>query len=155
VVSLDRTPVRGPQNAALTIVEYADFECPYCQQMQPALDKLEAEYKGKIAFAYKDVPLPMHPHAQKASEAAHCAGVQDKFWEYHDLLLQTKALELPQLKAGARTLGLDGAAFDKCLDSGEQVEVVKKSLDEAQRLGLQGTPSFFSQRTFCQRHYDV
>jgi protein-disulfide isomerase len=142
-VSLDHTPVRGPANAVLTLVEYADYECPYCQQMQPDLNKLEAEYKGKLAFAYKDVPLPMHTHAQKAAEATHCAGVQNKYWEYHDLLLNTKALELPQLKAGARELALDTTAFDKCLDSGEQASQVKTTLDEAQKFGLQGTPSFF------------
>lgn len=142
-VSLERTPVRGPVNARVTLVEYADFECPYCQQMQPDLNKLEAEYKGKIAFAYKDVPLPMHLHAQKAAEAAHCADAQNKYWDYHDLLYTSKALEIPQLKAGARSLGLDGEAFDKCLDSGEQAGLVKTELDEAQKLGLQGTPSFF------------
>jgi protein-disulfide isomerase len=143
VISLDRTPVRGPANAPVTLVEYADFECPYCQQMQPDLNKIETEYNGKIAFAYKDVPLPMHPHAEKAAEAARCAGLQNKYWEYHDLLFASKALDLPDLKAGARKLGLDASAFDKCLDSGEQAGIVKGELDEAQKLGLQGTPSFF------------
>jgi protein-disulfide isomerase len=142
-VSLANTPVRGSSNAVLTLIEYADYECPYCQQIQPDLIKLEAEYKGKLAFAYKDVPLPMHSHAQKASEAAHCAGVQNKYWEYHDLLLSTKALELPQLKEQARQLKLDATAFDKCLDSGEQSGIVKAQLEEAQKLGIQGTPSFF------------
>jgi protein-disulfide isomerase len=142
-MSLTNASVRGAADAPLTLVEFADYECPYCQQMQPALSKLEAEYKGKLAFAYKDVPLPMHAHAQKAAEAAHCAGVQNKYWEYHDLLLKTKALELPQLKSLAGDLALDTKAFDKCLDSGEQLETVRASMDEAQRLGLQGTPSFF------------
>jgi protein-disulfide isomerase len=143
VISLDRTPLRGPANAPVMLVEYADFECPYCQQVEPELNKLEAQYNGKIAFAYKDVPLPMHPHAEKASEAARCAGLQNKYWEYHDLLFTSKALDLPDLKAGARTLGLDALAFDRCLDSGEQAGIVKGELDEAQKLGLQGTPSFF------------
>ncbi len=142
-ISLGNARVRGAAGAPLTLVEFADYECPYCQQIQPALSQLEADYKGKLAFAYKDVPLPMHVHAQKAAEAAHCAGVQNKYWEYHDLLLKTKALELPQLKSMAGDLSLDTKAFDKCLDSGEQLETVKASMDEAQRLGLQGTPSFF------------
>jgi protein-disulfide isomerase len=142
-MSLGNAPVRGAAGAPLTLVEFADYECPYCQQMQPALSQLEADYKGKLAFAYKDVPLPMHPHAQKAAEASQCAGVQNKYWEYHDLLLKTKALELPQLKSLASDLALDTKAFDKCLDSGEQLETVRASMDEAQRLGLQGTPSFF------------
>jgi protein-disulfide isomerase len=125
------------------LVEYADYECPYCQQVQPTLDRLESEFKGKIAFAYKDLPLPMHPHAQKAAEATQCAGMQGKYWEYHDLLLKTKGLDLPQLKSAASQLGLESARFDKCLDSGERAEAVKGTLDEAQKLGLQGTPSFF------------
>lgn len=142
-VSLDQTPVRGAADASVTLVEFADYECPYCQQIQPDLNKLEAEYKGKLAFVYKDVPLPMHSRAQKAAEAAHCAGVQDKYWEYHDLLLNTKELELSQLKKGALKLALDATAFDKCLDSGEQAGIVKAHVDEAVKLGIQGTPSFF------------
>jgi len=143
-VSLKDTPVRGvAANAPVTIVEYADYECPYCQQAQPALDKLETEYKGKVAFAYKDMPLPMHPHAEKSAEAAHCAGAQGKYWEYHDLLFASKKLEISQLKEDARTLNLDTAAFDKCLDSGEKAEAVKAQFAEAQTLQLQGTPSFF------------
>jgi protein-disulfide isomerase len=142
-ISLKDTPVRGPVDAPLTLVEFADFECPYCQQVQPALDKLETEFKGRVAFAYKDMPLPMHPHAQKAAEASQCAAAQGKYWQYHDLLMQTKELELPQMKAGAGKLGLDTTAFDKCLDSGERADAVKASQDEAVKLGLQGTPSFF------------
>lgn len=143
VVSLKNTPVRGVADAPVTIVEYADYECPYCQQARPVLDKLEADYKGKVLFAYKDLPLPMHPHAQKAAEAAHCAGAQGKYWEYHDLLFKSKQLEISQLKESARALNLDTKAFDKCLDSGEQSEVVKAQFAEGQGLQLQGTPSFF------------
>ena len=142
-VSLANTPVRGTANGPITLVEYADFECPYCQQFEPDLDRLQEDFKGKLTFAYKDVPLPMHGHAQKAAEAAHCAGAQNKFWEYHDLLLKTKELEIPQLKAGAQSLGLDASAFNKCLDSGAQADIVKASLEEAGNLGLTGTPSFF------------
>jgi len=142
-VSLKTSPLRGPAGAPITFVEYADYECPYCQQVQPDLDKLEAEYKDKIAFAYKDLPLPMHPHAQKAAEASQCAGLQNKYWEYHDVLLKTKELEIPQLKTAARSLNLDGKAFDECLDSGKTADAVKANLDEATRLGLTGTPSFF------------
>ncbi len=137
------TPVRGPQNAPVMLVEFADYECAYCQQIQPALDRLEAQYKGKIAFAYKDFPLPMHSHAAKASEAAHCAGAQGKYWEYHDMLYATKQLEVPQLKESARALKMDGAAFDKCLDSGAKIEAVRTHAVEGQGLALDGTPSFF------------
>ncbi|MGD1096068.1 MAG: thioredoxin domain-containing protein [Bryobacteraceae bacterium] len=140
--SLKDAMVRGDEKAPVTIIEYADYECPYCQQTQPALEKVEAEYKGKIAFAFRDVPLPMHSHAQKAAEAAHCAGAQGKFWEYHDMLFSTKQLDVPQLREHARALNLDVAAFDTCLDSGATAEAVKAQLAEGQALHIEGTPSF-------------
>jgi protein-disulfide isomerase len=142
-VTLKDTPLRGPVSAPVTVVEFADYECPYCQQVNPDLQKLEAEYRGRVAFAYKDAPLPMHVHAQKASEAAHCAGVQGKYWEYHDLLFASKQYQLPELKQHARQLQLDGAAFDQCLDSGAQAGAVKAQLAEFEKFGLSGTPSFF------------
>jgi protein-disulfide isomerase len=142
-ISLKDTTVRGPVAAPVALVEYADFECPYCQQITPVLQKLEAEYKGKLAFAYKDFPLPMHPNAQKAAEAARCAEAQGRYWEYHDILYAKKQLEVPALKGYARELKLDGDKFDKCLDSSEKAEVVRVHSAEGQSLGLQGTPSFF------------
>jgi protein-disulfide isomerase len=142
-ISLTDTPVRGPAGAAVTLVEFADYECAYCQAAQPEIDKLEAEFKGQMAFAYKDLPLPMHPHAQKASEAALCAGSQNKYWEFHDELFKTKKLDLPQLKEDASKLGLDTKAFEACLDGGKQAPAIKVNLDDAQKFGLQGTPSFF------------
>jgi protein-disulfide isomerase len=142
-ISLKDTPIRGLAEAPVLLVEFADYECPFCQQIQPSLDKLQAEYKGKLAFVYKDAPLPMHPHAEKAAEATHCAGKQGKYWEYHDLLYISKQLEVPQLQEHARKLGLDGAAFDKCLESGEQAAIVNAQFAESQSLQLQGTPSFF------------
>jgi len=143
LVSMKNTPVRGNADAKVTLVEYADYECPYCQQIQPVLDRLEADFKGKLAFAYKDVPLPMHANAQKASEAAHCAGAQGKYWEFHDRLFSTKQLGVAQLREHATALNLDAQAFNKCLDSGSQADLVKGYLSEAQDLKLQGTPSFF------------
>ncbi len=142
-ISLKDTPMRGQADAPVKIVEYADYECPVCQQVQPTLDKLEKAYAGKVAFAYKDVPLPMHSHAQKAAEAAHCAGAQGKYWEYHDQLYSSKQLDVPQLKEQAGALKLDTAAFNKCLDSSAEAVPVKRQLDEAQGLQIEGTPSFF------------
>jgi protein-disulfide isomerase len=123
------------------ILEYADYECPYCQQIHPVLDRIEAEFKGKLAFAFKDYPLPMHADAQKAAEAAHCAGAQNRYWEYHDLLFNKKQLTLASLKDYARDLKLNTAAFDACLDGGQMVPAVKDQADEAQAFGLQGTPT--------------
>ena len=112
--------------------------------------KLEKEFAGKLAFAYKDLPLPMHSHAQKAAEAAHCAMEQGKFWEYHDLLFSTRQLEVKQLKESARTLNLDGEAFDKCLDSGATAAAIKANLDEATALAIPGTPGFFINGRFLE-----
>ncbi|MBV9268437.1 MAG: DsbA family protein [Acidobacteriaceae bacterium] len=142
-ISLKDVDFRGPQNAQVTLVEYADYECPYCQQAQPALNKLEEAFKGKIAFVYKDMPLPMHAHAQKAAEASRCAEAQGKYWEYHDMLYANKQLDVPSLKTAARQLKLDEGKFDTCLDSGATVSSIKASSDEATALGVQGTPTIF------------
>jgi protein-disulfide isomerase len=142
-LSTNETTARGPSNARVTLVEYADYECPYCQQIQPVVDRLEQEFKGRLALVYKDFPLPMHANAEKAAEATQCAGQAGKYWDYHDRLESTKQLDVPALKSHARFLKLDGAAFDKCLDNGETAAAVKASASEAQTLGLQGTPTFF------------
>jgi protein-disulfide isomerase len=142
-ISLKDTPVRGSANAPVMIVEFADYECPYCQQIQPVVDKLLADYQGKVSLAFKDLPLPSHAHAQKASEAAHCAQVQGKYWEFHDLLFSARQFEIPELKDTAKKLKLDVDSFGKCLDSGAQAETVKTQFDESQTLGLPGTPVFF------------
>jgi protein-disulfide isomerase len=142
-ISLENTSARGPANAPVTLTEYADYECPYCQQIQPTIEKLEREFKGKLAFIYKDFPLPMHANAQKAAEASRCAQAQGKYWEYHDLLAAQKQLDAATLKAHARQLKLDTERFEKCLDGGETAAAVKAQAGEAQNLGLQGTPTFF------------
>jgi protein-disulfide isomerase len=142
-IALENTPIRGSSDAPVKLVEFADYECPACQQIQPTIDKLLMEYKGRIAYAYKDFPLPQHPNAQKAAEATHCARVQGQYWEYHDLLNASKQYDPAKLKEHARTLKLDGSAFDKCLDSGAQAAVVKTNLDEAIAFGLPGTPGIF------------
>jgi protein-disulfide isomerase len=135
--------VRGAATPRVTLLEYADYQCPYCQQAHPIVDKLEAEFKGKIAFAFKDYPLPMHPDAPKAAEATHCAAKQGKYWEFHDMLFANKQLDVPSLKKDAQELKLDTKAFDACLDNGQMAAVVKDQSTEAQSLGLQGTPTFF------------
>ena len=111
-VSLKDAAVRGPADAPVMLVEYADYECPYCQMVQPTLDKVLSEYKGKVALVFKDVPLSVHANAEKAAEAARCAESQGKFLEYHDLLFSSRLLEPARLKENARTLKLDTDAFD-------------------------------------------
>jgi protein-disulfide isomerase len=142
-ISMKDVAVRGTANARLTLLEFADYECPYCQQIEPILNRIETEFKDQIAFAYKDYPLGMHPEAPKAAEAAHCAGTQGKFWEYHDLIFASKRMDLASLKSDARDLKLDTAAFDACLAKNETAPLVKESSSEAETLGLQGTPTLF------------
>ena len=153
-ITLKGTPIRGIPTAPVVVVEFADYECPYCQQVNPDLQKLEEQYKGKVAFAYKDTPLPMHPHAEKASEAALCAGTQGRYWEYHDLLFASKQYDVPELKQHARQLNLDGTAFDQCLDTGAQAGAVKAQLAEFEKFGLSGTPSFFINGRFLSGAVD-
>jgi protein-disulfide isomerase len=138
----------GPQNAPVQLVEFADYECPYCQKVHVELALLRAQFGDKVAVIFKDLPLPMHSSAEKAAEAARCAGAQGKFWEFHDSLFETKKLQVADLKQEARNLNLDGARFDKCLDSGEQAALVQKDLIQGKHLGLTGTPSFFANGHF-------
>jgi protein-disulfide isomerase len=107
------------------------------------IQKLQDEYGDKVSFAYKDFPLPMHHRAQKAAEAARCAGEQGKFWEYHDVLYYSHMLDIPDLKKHAQVLKLDEDRFAKCLDTGKEAETVKRTLEEGKKMVLPGTPSFF------------
>jgi protein-disulfide isomerase len=143
VVDLENANLLGSKDAPVILVEFADYECPYCQKVAPEIKKLHDELGGKLAVAYKDFPLPMHPHAQKAAEAARCAGKQGQFWAFHDELFSSRELGIDQLKAQAHALKLDSAAFDKCLDEGETAAAVQKDREQGLRLGLGGTPSFF------------
>ena len=142
-VDLANAYVRGSRSAEIVLVEFADYECPYCQQVVASIDQLRKQYGDRIAVAFKDFPLPMHHRSEKAAEAARCAGKQGKFWEYHDVLFYSKLLDVADLKKHARVLKLDGDAFDECLDNGDMAEAVKKDLEEGKALGLTGTPSFF------------
>jgi protein-disulfide isomerase len=142
-ITTSDAPSRGEAKAKVQIVEYADYECPYCQQVRPALDRIEKDYAGKINFFYKDTPLPSHANAAKAAEAAHCSQDQNKYWEMHDTMFKTKALDVVSLKDHAKTMKLDTAKFDTCLDSGKYATLVKAQLDEAMALKIEGTPSFF------------
>jgi protein-disulfide isomerase len=142
-VEQTHSPVRGNRDAPVVLVEFADYQCPYCQKVHSDLEKLQKEYGNRLALVYKDYPLPMHPYAQKAAEAARCAGVQGKFWEFHDMLFAGKKLQPADLREQARTLNLDEGQFDKCLVEGHEAADVEKDAAEARSLGITGTPSFF------------
>jgi protein-disulfide isomerase len=144
-VEKDGGQARGPATAPITIVEYADYQCPYCTRAAAAVKQVEERYAGKVRFVFRDFPLTqIHPNAGKAAEAASCASDQGKFWPMHDRLFANQSkLAVDELKKHAVELGLDAAAFDTCLDSGKHAEAWKKSLAEGQSYGLTGTPSFF------------
>lgn len=142
-VDTENAVMTGPEKAQVTLVEFADYECPYCQKVAADVKKLAADYGDKVAFTYKDFPLPMHSRAEKAAEATRCASKQNKYWEFHDEIFRSKELDVDQLKAQARALKLDGDQFDKCLDTGEEAAAVEKDRREGNRLGINGTPSFF------------
>ena len=143
-VALGDAPVRGSRNAPVMIVEFADYQCPYCQQMHPELKILQQELAGKVAVAFKDFPLAMHANAEKGAEAARCAGEQGKYWDFHDTLFHNSDhLEVAQIKQYARDLKLNQANFEACLDSGKEAAAVQKDLAQGRQLGVRATPSFF------------
>jgi Skp family chaperone for outer membrane proteins len=138
-------PSRGPANAAVTIVEFSDFECPFCGNLFPVMKEIEAKYPDTVRVVYRQFPLnTIHPHAQKAAEASLCAKEQNKFWEYHDSLFENQRdLTEEALKARAANLKLDTAAFDTCLTSGMQAAAVRKDIADGNRAGVTGTPAIY------------
>ena len=137
-------PARGPASAPITIVEFSDFECPYCSKAEKTVTDLLAAYPDKIRLVYRDFPLPNHKLAPKAAEASHCADDQGKYWELHAKLFSADGkLAVSDLKGYAREIGLDAARFDRCLDSGEKAKVVDGHRKAGEEAGVNGTPAFF------------
>jgi protein-disulfide isomerase len=137
-------PSKGPATAPVTVVEFSDYECPFCVRAEPTVKELLAAYPGKVRLVYRDFPLPMHSHAPKAAEAAHCAEDQGKYWEMHEKLFASQGkLDTADLKSYAKDLSLDTSKFNKCLDSGEKAAVVEKSRKAGEDAGVTGTPAFF------------
>ena len=136
-------PSRGASTAKVTIVEFADFECPFCGRAMEVLDRLLAMYPGQVRLVFRHFPLSMHPRAPKAAEASACAGEQGRFWEFHDSLFESQALEGDALKGQAARLGLDAGRFEQCLDSGKMASLVQRDLAAGRQAGVSGTPAFF------------
>lgn len=155
--SVDDDPVKGSGNASVTIIEFGDFQCPFCANFYTqTLPLIKENYinTGKVKFVYRDFPLDiscntsmnrqLHPNACKAAEAAECADNQGKFWEYHDKLFENQqSLDITSLKQYAEDLGLDAAEFNNCLDSGEMTSEVQNDINDALSYGVEGTPAFF------------
>ena len=142
-VTYDAARMNGNPSAPVVLVEFADFQCPYCRREEPILKNLLAKYGAKVALAYRDFPVAqLHPLAQQAAEASHCAGEQGKYWPMHEILM-TGSLDSPNLKQDAHELKLDQKQFDGCLDIGKYKGAVEKDRQEAERLGITATPTFF------------
>jgi protein-disulfide isomerase len=143
-VEVGRAPARGNPAAPVTVVEFSDFQCSYCVRARPTVSRVREVYGDRIRWVFRHFPLDFHAQAEKAGEAAACAGEQGRFWEMHDLLwANTSKLQVPDLKAHAATLGIDTASFDQCLDSGRHAGLVQADLEAGQGYGVSGTPAFF------------
>jgi len=147
VVSMNDDPVKGDLNAPVTIIEFSDFQCPYCGRFfKSTLTEIERDYikTGKVRYVFRDFPLDFHKQAPKASEAANCAGEQGKYWEMHDKLFENQnALMVDKLRQYAAEVGLESGPFDACLDSGKYAEEINRDVEDGKKAGVSGTPSFF------------
>jgi len=154
-VSIDDDPIRGDQNAPITIVEFSDFQCPFCSRFQTeTLPTILEEYvdTGKVKFVYRDFPIQSsHPNAMPAAVASECAHEQNKYWEYHDALFERQqtwnnlklADSIDTFKKIAKEFGMNEDQFNSCLDSGKYVEEINKDLRDGTNYGITGTPGFF------------
>ena len=137
-------PSRGPEDAPIVIVEFSDFQCPYCRRATAALEELMERYDGQIRFVYKDYPLPSHTEAFKAAEAGNCAHEQGMFWEFHDRLFGAQdSLDVESLQAYAGELGLDGNQFAACLAEDRFADRVEHDLEVGRQYGVSSTPTVF------------
>ena len=151
LVEIGDAPVLGNNDAEITIIEYSDYECPFCSRFYQQTELLlRSEYidTGKVRIAYKDFPLSsIHQNAQKAAEASRCAGEQGKYWEMHDLMFEKQSewssQGVAKLKEYATELGMNQENFNSCLDTGKYASAVLKDFNEGSSLGVSGTPSFF------------
>jgi protein-disulfide isomerase len=144
-VGYDPARVKGSADAPVTIVEFADFQCPFCSRVQPALKDVLARYQGKVKLAYRDFPLSqIHQHAEMAAEASHCALTQGKYWEMNDAMFADQSnLEEAALVKTAASLGMDQNSFSSCLKSGKYKTAVQQDFDAGSQAGVNATPTFF------------
>lgn len=154
----DSEYVKGNPDATIEIIEYSDFECPFCLRHNKNMDILFDEYKDKAKFVFRHFPLSFHPEAQKAAEAAECAGEQGKFWEMHDAIFEANEAEVMSVekwKENAKNLGLDQAQFNDCLDSGKYEEKITQDMMEGQASGVEGTPGTFINGVLVKGAYPI
>ncbi len=143
-VGADDDPMKGSKNAKVTVIEFTDYQCPFCGRARPTVKQIVKDYGDKIRYVLRDFPLDFHPFAKKAAEAADCAGEQGKYWEYSEILWDKQGnLEVESLKKYAGQLNLDQKKFEECLDSGKMTAEVNKDIQDGAAVGVTGTPTFF------------
>ena len=143
-------PILGDLKAPVTIVEFTDFQCPYCRKFYlRAYKELKKQYidTGKLRFVLRDLPLGFHQYAKPAAISAHCAGEQDKFWQMHDALFEGGKFTPTDIQGYAKTIGLENTAFKSCLASGRYDKGIKQDVTDASKAGITGTPGFVVGRT--------
>lgn len=146
VVNIAGEPVKGDKDARFTLIEFSEYQCPFCSRhVKNTVPQLDKEYvqTGKVKYVFRDLPLEsIHKNAFKASEAAHCAGEQGKFWQMHDRLFENQqALEVAKLTEHATAVGVDSKKFQACLDAGKYAADIRKDMADADRLGVSATPT--------------
>lgn len=150
-ISLGQAPVRGPADAKITIVEFSDFQCPFCSRVNPTLDKIRSEYASDVRIAFKHMPLSMHKNAPAAHAAAEAAHRQNKFWEMHDKIFSNQRdLSPAMLEKHAAEIGLDIEKYKKDVVSSSVEERVAKDGQQARTYGITGTPGFFVNGRFLK-----
>ncbi len=143
-VSMGSTPPKGNAKAPVTIVEFSDYECPFCKRAEPTIVEVLKVYgPDKVRFAYRNFPLPMHTNARPAAEAAGCANEQGKFWEYHEKLMAAKDLSTDNMKKIAGEVGIDQKKFEECLAANKFADAIAKDVAAGEAAGVNGTPAFF------------
>ncbi|HLH76980.1 MAG TPA: thioredoxin domain-containing protein [Candidatus Binataceae bacterium] len=144
VATTNSAGVLGPAQAPVTVVEFSDFQCPFCRRAEDSIKEVLQKYPSQIHFVYMDFPLSIHAHAMQAAVAGRCAADQGKFWPMHDAMFADQnKLDPAGLKATAAHLKLDTKSFDECLDKGEHTAEIHQSEAEGNSLGVDGTPTFF------------
>ncbi len=143
-ISVDDDPFIGPEDAPITIVQFAEFQCPYCGRAKEVIDQVMEKYEGKVRMVYRDFPLSFHDRAIPAAVAANCAGEQGQYWPMYDALMSNqRALAESDLTKHATTLGLDLAKWNTCREDPAQAAEVQKDFEDGTKAGVQGTPAFF------------
>ncbi len=144
VVDSSGHPSLGAKDAPITIVEFTDFQCPFCRASENTVKQLRTKYGDKVRLVHMDFPLSFHSHSLDAAKAARCANDQNKFWQFHDSLFANQGKLAPaDLKQTAKTLGLNSTQFDACFDKAKHEDEIKKDMAVGEKLGVDGTPAFF------------